>query len=154
MKFNPMSEQEANSGLCLPTGEYDFEIIKAEETNSKSSGLGMFALELRVIGDDGVERRVRDYVMTEGKAAYRLRQCAVGCMLLEQYNAGELTGFDFEGRTGRVRLGIEKSEQYGDRNRVMSYVQPGREASADRPRTPSRVRERVPAADLDDEIPF
>lgn len=155
MTFKPLTEKEANTGLLLPPGDYDFEIVGAEETFSKNTGLGMFALELRVISDAGEERKIRDYVMTEGKAAFRLRQLCEACGLLEAYERGELSGFDFERRTGRVKLGVEKSEEYGDKNRVKAYLVPSQNGAASMP--PPRPRqEALPAAAsaMDDEIPF
>lgn len=156
MKINPMSEKEARDAATpppLPAGDYDCEIAVAVETVSKSSGMGMFEIDLRVFTDDGRTRTVRDYVMTEGKAAWRLRQCCVGLGLLAQYDAGEVGSYDFEGRSGRVSLIVEEDKNglYPPKNRVKAYIVPG----TPRPLQSAKPRQPVSAGhDLDDEIPF
>ena len=160
MKFAPMSEKEARDASApapLPNGDYDFEVISAVEKNSKSSGMGMFELELKVYKPDGGFRTIRDYVMTEGKAAWRLRQCCEGLGLVSQYEQGDLTQADFQGASGRCALITQEDPtgQYSPQNRVKTYI---KAQSSARPAQRSQPQHAMATAgsadDLDDEIPF
>ena len=156
MKFQPKTEKEiAESGL-LPPGTYDFEISSAEEAVS-SAGNDMIKLTLHVYEDSGARRTLFDYLL--GALPHKLRHAAEVCGLLNDYENGTLDAGDFEQKTGRIKVGIQKDKngQYPDRNSVLDYIMPNKDArsgSAPMPQPRSRQNVRTPAGDIDDEIPF
>ncbi len=161
MKVQTMTEREAKEASAppvLPDGEYDCEIGVAVEKQSKSSGMWMFEIDIRILLDNDKTRTVRDWVMTEGKAAWRLRQFCGAFDLMAEYEAGNINASDMERRSGRVSLKTEPGDdQYGPKNRIKAYLAV---ASAPTPR-PRPQPGRQPAmaastgADLgDDDIPF
>lgn len=112
--------------MVLTPGEYDFEIVKGEDTTSKTSGNEMIKLSVRVFPhDDSSPRLINDYLVP-GSSLGELkinRFChAVG--LEAEYFAGELTGYACEGAAGKLRLTIQSSEKYGDQNSVKDYIVP------------------------------
>lgn len=146
MRFEPKTEKQiAEEGLLQP-GVYDFEVVKGEDRQSKS-GNDMIELVLSVTGDDGSARRVTDYLLE--KLAYKLRHAAATCGVLGKYERGDLCGDDFMGRAGRVKLKIQASEGYPDKNAVVDYVVEEKKASAAPARRPAMADN-----DLDDSIPF
>jgi hypothetical protein len=154
MRFNPLSEEEANaqaSGVW-EDGEYDYEVIEAEEKQS-NAGNDMFALELSIFNANGSRKKVFDYLVISDKAAWKLRHFSTSCGLLAQYQRGSLMANEMIGRTGRCTIGTQAAkDSYPAKNVVRDYI--GSAAPAQRS-AQQRQRQPVPAgSDLDDEIPF
>lgn len=129
MQFSPKSEKEIRSALVWPAGEYAFDILERAmlggheiatcETRSES-GKDMIQLVVRVSSKDQT-RVVIDYLIPE--VAGKLRHACDACGLMAEYQAGELHAEDFIGRTGKLRLRIERAKGgYTDRNTVADYV--------------------------------
>jgi hypothetical protein len=129
MQFQPRTEQQIRDSKLFPKGTYDFEIIKAEETTSKSSGRPMIELALQISGPAGARKTVKDYLVekTDGK----LRHAAEACGLIAKYETGSLSDTDFLHKKGKVMLTIEKDKKkmYPDRNAVLDYVTVAKAAS-------------------------
>lgn len=144
MKFAPKSEKEIAEENLIKPGFYDFEVVDATEKTSKS-GNEMIELKLNVFDGDS-PRIVIDYLLES--MAFKLRHAADACGLLPNYEAGSLLADDFKGKSGKLKIKIDKdkSGQYADKNGVGDYVK--REATAIPDGRP------VAPADLDDSIPF
>lgn len=120
MKFQPKSEREIRDEMTLPAGEYDFEIANAEDTTS-SKGNDMIALVLRVFpSDGGAPRLVRDWLVP--KMELKLNRFCRCVGLTDVYESGALDAFACQQLCGRVKLGIEESDEYGKQNRVVDYI--------------------------------
>lgn len=148
MKFTPKSEKELAEDNLLPLGTYDFEIVDAEEKTSKA-GNDMIVIKHHIFDSNGNPRIIFDYLMEQ--LAYKLRHAADACGLLDHYESGALEASDFKGKTGKLKLTIQKSKdpQYADKNVVADYVK--REASNGKQPPAGMLGEGKP---LDDEIPF
>lgn len=147
MRFEPKSEADVASANLFPAGTYDFEVQAAEDQVSKA-GNEMIKLTLRVYAQDGSFTTVFDYLLES--VAYKLRHAAAACGLMRAYDSGRLEASDFEGRSGRCKLRIQKDKdgQYPDKNTVSDYLpQPD---AGERP-PPQVARE---TALVDDDIPF
>lgn len=154
MKFTPMDEKtaEAREFGLLPDGDYDYEVSAAEDCVSQA-GNDQIKLELTVF--DGESRhKVWDYLVASDKAAWKIRQFAASCGMLERYECGELEAGNCEGRSGRVSIWTQESKGYAPQNKVKAYLKDKRHAT---PRSGS-LRAKAPAGDgvsiLDDEAPF
>ena len=117
MRFNPDASEESD---LLPEGEYEFEVIRANESTS-SHGNDMMVLKLRA-GSNGKTKVVTDYIVA--KQIRKVRVVAKACGLLDLFESGEILAEHFIGRRGRVKLSVEKSTnpEYPDRNVVDRYV--------------------------------
>lgn len=122
MKFKPCTEQELAERKLWAKGTYDFEIPDAFETLSKSSGNPMIELKVRIFKPDGSSRVISDYLLE--KTGDKLRHAAEACGLLDKYNLGSLSNTDFQGKRGKLKLGIEKDKthEYPDKNVVLDYI--------------------------------
>jgi len=122
MNFQPTTEQEIQDAKLWKKGDYDFEITEAEEKQSKA-GKTMIELRLRIT-DGKIARTSSDYLLPE--TPEKLRHCASACSLLDKYDHGSLADKDFQGKRGRLVLGIEKDKKkaYPDKNVVKDYVCP------------------------------
>lgn len=152
MRFQPKSEKEIAEMNLWPAGEYGFEIVQSLNNISKS-GNEMIELKVKVYNDDGGYKLITDFLLES--LAYKLRHAAEVCGLLSQYEAGELDANDFIGKTGTVKLKIQKDKngQYPDKNviadYIADYVVEKAEGKID-PQAPVKSA----AAELDDEIPW
>lgn len=150
MNFAPKAESELKSFPILKSGEYDFEVLAARDTKSKSSGSDMIEVNLGIYEGDAVRARVFDYLLPAMEA--KLRHFCDCTGLLAKYEAGTLCADDCKGRTGRCKLivDVDKTGQYDDKNAVKDYV-----CRAAKPLTP-RVPESPNRAPIsaDDEVPF
>lgn len=146
--------------MMLAAGEYDFEIVKAEEKTSQK-GNAMIVVDLKVFPTDGTAPRfVRDYLVSSMELKLN-RFCR--CVGLEDaYNEGAVTAFACEGVAGRVKLGCESSTEYGDKNVVKDYVVPKAGEAATAPaakaspdsKTAKAVEFEDQLAAAGDDIPF
>lgn len=123
MKFQPKTEKEISEMNLLPEGEYAFDVIEAEEKNSKTTGAPMFVLTLKLYDQDlNPCGRVQDYLLEA--MPHKLRHAAYGCDLGELYEHGQIDAKDFKGRNGVVKIKIEKHKEgkFADKNSVVDYV--------------------------------
>lgn len=121
MKTNPRSERDIRDEMVLPAGEYDFEVESACDKTSQK-GNEMIELTLCVFAEDGSTRKVRDWLLTSMEL--KLNRFCYATGLQDAYIADELTSFTCQGATGKVKLGIEDSDEYGKQNRVKDYIVP------------------------------
>lgn len=154
MRVTPISEQEADalSTNLWPDNEYDYEIKEAEEKTSRA-GNDMFALQIWLYDDQGAKKMVFDYLINEERQSWKIRHFAASCGLLPQYEKGSLMVGEMIGRTGRCTIGSQPAKDgYPAKNVVRGYVK----ATGATPVTarPPAQREKAPAGDIDDEIPF
>jgi hypothetical protein len=124
MQFKPKSESELSR--VLPEGEYDFEIQFSEDavSGASSKNPGTEMIKLTVALWDGETRLavVFDYLLES--VAYKLRHASDACGVLAKYESGQIVARDFEGKTGKLKLGIKKDStgQYPDSNMVKDYI--------------------------------
>lgn len=122
MKFAPKTKDEIAQDGLLPKGNYPFEVVGAEDTQSKKSGKDMIALNLRFFGTDGRPLFVKDYLL-EAMAA-KLRGFCEEVGVLDKYEAGTLCAEDCEGKAGYATLKIEQQEGFDAKNAVSRYGKP------------------------------
>ena len=158
MQFNSKSREDLAKASLTPPGEYDFEIMRAEETTSKA-GNAMIKLKLRVFVENG-EIHVYDYLVAGGME-YKLANFCDAIGRSEDYDAGNIKADSLEGCGGKLKLVIEeavKDEDTGEvkwpaKNAVKTYIagKKGQEKMAER-----RVKTAPKAAVKtdDEEIPF
>lgn len=156
MKFTPKSDKELAEERLLPEGEYGFEISGGEDKVSKK-GNEMIELTVRVFKPDGNFNLVTDYLMEA--ILYKVSHAAKACGLEDKYESGDLHGEDFIGKTGMLKLGIQKDKegQYPDKNVVKDYIVPKDGEENLPPKGSVASAERMDKAkkdDLEDEIPF
>jgi len=161
MKFQPKTQAEIKAAaneragsLLWPRGTYDMEVVNASDEIS-SKGNEMIKLQLRVFDASGNTRMVWDYLLPSlvEKLAYACE--ALG--LTSQYDAGDLSASDFEGKTGQVVLYVQKgTDGYADKNAVAGYVRPTTAMPLFKWNPPPKDKPVMAGAssDLDDEIPF
>tara|TARA_Y100000814_G_scaffold64872_1_gene40286 strand:- start:76 stop:498 length:423 start_codon:yes stop_codon:yes gene_type:complete len=138
MTFKPLTEAELAEAAVLPAGEYDFEVIESVETLSKN-GNNMLALKIKVF-HDGSSRIIRDWLVESDHAACitKLRHYCVSVGALDAYESGSLAKFPGKGAAGKVKIKIERSEEYGTQNRVSDYVK-GNDAKASKTQGPDDI---------------
>lgn len=157
MKFQPKTEKELAEENLLEEGVYPFEISGAEDAVSKSSGLDMIVLTVRVYKPDGSFNLITDYLSSSEKAQFKLRNICKAVGLLSHYDAGQLSSEQFIGKTGEVKLKIQKDPggQYPDKNSVGSYVVP--KEGEEPVELPKGALDKLTSSkddDLADDIPF
>lgn len=161
MRFTPKSESEIAADNLWPAGEYGFEVLDqgsvfGKETHTverqSQNGTDMIQLVLKVYNSDGRFQTFRDFLMESMPG--KLRHACEACGLLSQYETGVLTAQQFIGKSGYLKLKIEKDKhgQYPDKNAVHDYISPGEKAAKAANEPPPGH----PAAssDFDDTIPF
>lgn len=128
-KFTPKTEDELSE--LLAEGEAGFEIIKAEYKISRKNK-PMFVLKLRVWDVNGEEGTIDDYLTLDESSKFGMRKLkhlyeSIG--LKAVYESGSADIADFESRSGKLRLGIQKNRKDDDgkplpqRNCVWDYLE-------------------------------
>lgn len=153
MKFTPTTEeqQERRTFEPFPAGEYDYTVDAAEDTTSKA-GNEMIKLTLHVYNADGNKRVLFDYLLDS--AAWKIKQFAASAGLLDRYDSGEIEAYEMVGKTGRLKLKIESSEQYGDQNKVAFYLAAKPAGTGYTGGSAPQPDRQARPLDLDDAIPF
>jgi len=152
MEFNPGDGAQRGSFELLPAGEYDVEVIEAEERTSQK-GNQMIALTLQARHPDGYDARVWDYLVSTPAAVFKIRMFCDAAGLQKQFDSGRLTAEDCVGATSRAKIVVEDGRDgYSDRNSVAEYMAgPSRPAgiqtqpqAADEPPVPHIEEDQIP----------
>ena len=127
MEIKPKSREEIAREKLLKPGIYDGEVMRAEETISKSSGNPMIKLKVRIFHDGG-EAHLYDYIVDTQVEKLCAFCDAVG--LSKEYDAGDVKSDDMEGRAFRAKVGIEdekpkddgSDEKWPAKNKIKDYL--------------------------------
>ena len=124
MRFTPKTEAELKESELLPEGEYQFEILTAEDTQSKSTGNDMLKLSLRIFENGGENsQRVFDYLVSIDSMIWKIRHFAEAIGMLPEYESGEMLAETLPGRTGKCKIVIQPaSGQWDAKNVVKDYL--------------------------------
>jgi hypothetical protein len=120
VNFKPCTEQEIADRKLWPKAVYPFEITEAAEKVSQQGGNHMIELKVKISRPDGAARTITDYLLE--KTPEKLLHCCKATGLLDRYESGSLADGDFQGKRGKLRLGVEKKKGYPDRNVIADYV--------------------------------
>lgn len=151
VKFSPKTDRELAEANLWPAGEYDFEIVGAEDTQSKKSGADMIKLTVCLFRGDA-RKNVFDYLMDA--VAYKVKHFCDAVGLAAEYERGELTAEMCKGRVGRCMVKVGEQPGYDPKNEIRDYVKrkegvPGEDIPSS-PRVPAKAA----AGAEDDGIPF
>lgn len=119
LKITPKTEEEIRRAMLLGPGEYDFEVMSAEEKLSKA-GNPMIVVKMKVFNGGGGERHVTDWLME--KMEYKLRHFMFAIGKGAAYEAGDIDAGGFQGCCGKLTLTIEEKEGFQPQNRVKDYI--------------------------------
>lgn len=128
MKFQSKTENQLAEANLIPEGTYPFEVIKAIDGKSKSSGADMITLKLKIFQDADSGILLEDYLLES--VGYKLFHFCAYNGLTKQYENGTLVAADCEGKTGYVKVGHQAGKDKGDgsgdcwptKNTVKDYV--------------------------------
>ena len=119
MRFEPKSEDQLKAETMLPDGDYDFQVMEAQDAVSKQ-GNDMIKVKLRVFTSNG-ERHLYDYLMPS--MGFKLRHFCESTGLLSRYDAGTLEAGHCLRREGIASIEQEAGKNgYPPKNRVADYV--------------------------------
>lgn len=143
LSFSPKTEEQLRVENLLKIGEYDFDVLSADDVTSKA-GNPMIKVNLGIYEGDAIRARVFDYLLSAMEA--KLRHFCDTTGLLTKYEDGSLSAVDCRGRAGRVKIGIEEAEgSFPTKNVVKDYV-----VRKAKPITPAPAAPRPE----DDDVPF
>lgn len=141
MNYKPASQKEVNEARLIPAGEYDFEIIKAEEKSSKEKGRPMLIVNHKVFVGDSF-RFLNRMFMLDDDSFGSLRNLCECCDLLPQYESGKLERADFQGKAGRLKVKVGYDDYRGeDVNKITKYIVPKAESTTAQPGPDDLARE-------------
>jgi len=153
MKFTPKTEKELAAEGLMAEGTYPLEVVKAAPKQS-AAGNDMIVVTLRVFETADSGCLLDDYLMEA--VAYKLFHFCAYSGLTKQYEAGTLTADDCVGKSGYVKVGIQKGkkkddgsgEVWPDRNSVKDYVR------QDTLKKAGVIPAKAPAKDDGEDVPF
>ena len=121
MEFNPSDGAPRSGFELLPAGEYDVEVIEADERTSKN-GNQMIALTLQARHPDGYDSRVWDFLVSVPAAVFKIKMFCEAAGLQSQFEGGRLTAEDCVGAKAVATIIIEDGrESFSDRNSIQEY---------------------------------
>ena len=136
--YTIMDEQEAMQERfqLLPKGEYDAVVQKSEDKVSANSGNPMMDMTLTVYDAEGREHTVRDFLVFTKSMMWKAIHFAESAGIIDQYKSGKLCSIAAQGRSVRVKIGIEEGgiiaedklqgkpvgSKYPDKNKVEDYI--------------------------------
>lgn len=150
MNFLPKSEEELQTALLLPKGEYMFSVKHAENAVSKK-GNDMIKLSLSVWDDAGKEYSLYDYLLESMPA--KLKHFCDATGMGSQYEKGALDVAHCLRKEGVVLLDVEGASPridggfYPPKNIIKDYIKT-RDDKVSSKKTGSAHNE------LNDDIPF
>jgi len=120
--YEAKSEEQLQKEGLTPEGIYDFEVVSAEDSESKK-GNPMIVIKLRIFTGDS-SRLLTDYIVSgTNYGEHKFRSLAMTLGLVKEYESGNLTPDDFIGCGGRAQLGQQPAKDgYSAKNTIKSYV--------------------------------
>jgi len=119
-EFNP-KEAEDKSFICLPAGEYEAEIVNAENKVSKSSGNPMIELQMNCHATEGNAVRVFDYIVNPS-SLWKLKSICRCCGM--DFNEGKIDEQLLVGKRMSVKLKVRPAtDNYSEKNEVVAYLE-------------------------------
>lgn len=151
MRFTPKTQEELDFENLLPKGEYDFEVVKAEDAVSKK-GNEMIKVNLKVFHGEGFQF-VTDYLMEA--MAYKLRHFFETIGMIDAYNAGSVQAADLVGACGKVRIDIEPaSGEYAAKNTVKDYGSKAAKKAEKDAAKPDFIKKAEEESEEGEDLPF
>ena len=119
MQFDPKDVSEQPERKLIAEGEYDFEVIDAENTVFESDGEEhkQIKLKLRIFCDEGTIV-LNTWVGYPVNKLWRLRDFCRCVGLVKAWESGEVTPDDCVGKAGECVVGIWK-----ERNTIRKFLQ-------------------------------
>lgn len=160
MRFTPKTQEELDFENLLPKGEYDFEVVKAEDAVSKTSGKEMIKVNLKVFHGEGFQF-VTDYLMEA--MAYKLHHFFETVGMIDAYNAGSVQAADLVGTCGKARIDIEPertvekngvSTTFAAKNTVKDYVSKAAKKAEKDAAKPDFIKKAEDDLEGKEDIPF
>lgn len=152
MRFSPLTEKQAIEAKfkLLEKGLGNFEITKAEEKYNDRQQCDMLYIVLKCRDYHGKQGLIHEYLLSNQKFGWRIRELCECVGLMDEYEKGELTPQQLVGKTGPCDIGISKDKdgKYPDKNNIREFKK-SEAVSAPKP-----VDARAEIDDLDDDIPF
>tara|TARA_R100001443_G_scaffold5858_5_gene14678 strand:+ start:6965 stop:7393 length:429 start_codon:yes stop_codon:yes gene_type:complete len=142
MQFDPNTVKDAS--WLVPEGEYDFEIVHAEDSVS-NFGLQQMFFKFRVFLADGNTALIHQYI--DENHLYQLKHLcnSIGC--IEFWNDGDCDPGDMFNKSGRGFLGTYDKKDGTKRNTFKRFLEP-EEASK------KKLEDDIKKVEGDDDIPF
>jgi|SRR5579863_1799967 len=112
---------------ALPPGEYTLRIDKVSEIQLDKRQNQYLGFEYSVIEGEYVNRKVFDpYVPLQGRSTLKKILRATKFPQQRLGNSDQLIGLTF-----KAVLRVEKTEEYGEQNRIVAYIDPDNRQSMD-----------------------
>jgi hypothetical protein len=147
-EFDP-KEAKDKTFICLPAGEYEAEIVNAENKVSKSSGNPMIELQLNCHATDGNTVRIFDYIVNPS-SLWKLKSICRCCGM--DFNEGKIDEQLLVGKRMTVKLKVRPAtDRYSEKNEVIAYLE-GLSSSTPTQATNSGTLKT--ASVIDDNVPF
>lgn len=154
MRINkPLSREQSKQGDLIAPGNYFFEVIDASDEIAKS-GAEMIKLKLKIFLPDGRERTMFDYLLEA--LEYKMAHFFDAVGLWGKYEAGLVTADDCFGRSGELKVYIQKDKKgvYQDQSAVGDYLLSDTQEAAKMERKVEIAKKPAPVDDFDSDLPF
>ena len=147
------AQEASNIDMPIPAGKYTATITEADIEKSKSGEATMIKLRLDVTGPKHAGRVVFDRIIVHHTNPSKQKSAEIGVETFAVLAVS--TGFDTRpndtklliGKSVGIKVKIERSEEYGDRNNVSYYFTPsGVTAPVAAPQNSGEFK--------DDDVPF
>lgn len=129
----PLNYNPKDASNAFEAGEYLAELTSVVDKESKSSGNPMQVWSIKVEDENGRKLNINEYVTAS--AAYKIKMLASAIGKLEDFENQSFQAEDYIGSSFMVELTVEKTDQYGDQNRIKKY-KPSQAATPVKPVAP------------------
>ena len=147
MKWDPDSIKK---DWLIAEGDYDFEVIEAEDQKDQWEGNPQIFIKFRVFLDDGNSVQISQFIRQA--AAFLVDQLARAVGLDAEANAGEVLAEDLLNRSGRGHI-HKREKKSGDKRNEFNRFHPPKEESP-KEELKKKVVNDVYKEDEEDDIPF
>ena len=144
MKWDPDSIKK---DWLIPEGDYEFEIIEAEDQNDQWEGKPQMFIKCRVFLDDGNTVQISQFIRQA--RAFLVDQLARSVGLIAEADAGEVDAEDLLNKTGRGYIHKYKKQSGQERNEFNKFHRP---AASDVDE--NKLEKDIKEAEKEDDIPF
>ena len=159
MSYRVWSEEEIANRNLIAEGDYLFSCLNCVEKRTKSDDAVMWEIDLLIKDMNGVEKKLKDWIVFMEGLDWKLRHLARTTGLIEMYESGAMKPTSLIGKRGYLKLGKRINNKTGQLvNNVMDYListsNGYASASGKNANKTSSKPESVPKDSFNDDIPF
>ena len=139
----PVDYDSKDASNAVPAGDYDGELVKVEDSTSKTSGNPMQVWTFKVFAE-GRTTLVKDYVVIPA-ATFKIKQLAIALNRKSDFEAKQFQADDYIGAGVVLELTVEQKDGFDEQNKIKKVKAAQSDSQVAPPPAPKTIGQKLQA---------